>query len=174
MAQALLIPWRKKRNCKKNAFNQATETKTKVGWSNMTTEQMTILLVDDEERLLETTKKLFEKMNIRVFTAQSGKQALGTVEKNGVDVVFLDVKMPGFDGMKTLREIKRISPLAEVIILTGHATMEDAVEGLKLGAMDFLIKPLSMKELLEKAEEAFEKVKRHNVLLKSMKKKEKS
>jgi len=136
----------------------------------MTTEMMTILLVDDEERLLETTKKLFEKMNIQVFTAQSGQQALNMVETHGVDVIFLDVKMPGFDGMQTLREIKRINPLAEVIILTGHATMEDAVEGLKLGAMDFLIKPLSMKEMLKKAEEAFEKVKRHSVLLQSMKK----
>lgn len=135
----------------------------------MTTEMMTILLVDDEERLLETTKKLFEKMNIKVFTAQNGKDALNVVETMQVDVIFLDVKMPGFDGMRTLKEIKRNSPLTEVIILTGHATMEDAVEGLKLGAMDFLIKPLSMKEMLKKAEEAFEKVKRHNVLLESMK-----
>lgn len=135
----------------------------------MTTEMMTILLVDDEERLLETTKKLFEKMNIKVFTAQNGKDALNVVETMQVDVIFLDVKMPGFDGMRTLKEIKRSSPLTEVIILTGHATMEDAVEGLKLGAMDFLIKPLSMKEMLKKAEEAFEKVKRHNVLLESMK-----
>lgn len=134
----------------------------------MTTEQMTILLVDDEERLLETTKKLFEKMNIRVHTAPGGKQALEIVENNWVDVIFLDVKMPGVDGMTTLREIKRLNPLAEVIILTGHATMEGAVEGLSLGAMDFLVKPLSMKEMLGKAEEAFAKVRRHSDLLRSV------
>ena len=134
----------------------------------MTTEQMTILLVDDEERLLETTKKLFEKMNIRVYTAPGGKQALEIVENNWVDVIFLDVKMPGVDGMTTLREIKRLNPLAEVIILTGHATMEGAVQGLSLGAMDFLVKPLSMKEMLGKAEEAFAKVRRHSDLLRSV------
>lgn len=134
----------------------------------MTTEQMTILLVDDEKRLLETTKKLFEKMNIRVFTAPGGKEALDIVRDSWVDVIFLDVKMPGIDGMTTLREIKRLNPLAEVIILTGHATMEGAVEGLSLGAMDFLVKPLSMKEMLKKAEEAFEKVRRHSDLLKTV------
>ncbi len=135
----------------------------------MTRETMTILLVDDEKRLLETTKKIFEKMGINVVTAKNGKEALEIVSTRPIDVIFLDVKMPGFDGMKALREIKRTNPLTEVIILTGHASMEDAVEGLKQGAMDFLIKPLSIKELLKKAEEAFEKVKRHNSLLKSVK-----
>lgn len=138
----------------------------------MTRETMTILLVDDEERLLDTTQKLFEKMNIRVFTAQSGEKALSIVCKNEVDVIFLDIKMPGLDGMQTLKEIKKINPLTEVVILTGHATMEDAVDGLKLGAMDFLIKPLNMKDMLKKAEEAFEKVRRHSVLFESIKKSE--
>jgi len=123
-----------------------------------TMEQLKILLVDDEERLLSTTKKLFEKMGIYALTASSGKDALSVLEEQAVDVVFLDIKMPGMDGMETLQRIKKNYPLMEVIILTGHATMETAVECLKLGALDYLIKPVSMKDFLGKAEEAFEKV----------------
>ena len=121
-------------------------------------EKMKILLVDDEERLLSTTKKLFEKIGIEALTATSGREALNILSDSAVDVIFLDIKMPGMDGMETLQRIKKDHPLAEVIILTGHATMETAVEGLKLGALDYLIKPVSMKDFLGKAEEAFEKV----------------
>jgi len=121
-------------------------------------EQMTILLVDDEERLLSTTKKLFDKIGIEALTANSGREALEVLQSREVDVIFLDIKMPGMDGIETLQRIKKRHPLTEVIILTGHATMETAVEGLKLGAQDYLIKPVSMKNFLKKAEEAFEKV----------------
>ena len=122
--------------------------------------QMKILLVDDEERLLSTTQKLFEKIGIGALTASSGRDALDTLESSEVDVVFLDIKMPGMDGIETLQRIKKSHPLTEVVILTGHATMETAVEGLKLGALDYLIKPVSMKDFLRKAEEGFEKVTR--------------
>lgn len=121
-------------------------------------EQLKILLVDDEERLLSTTKKLFEKIGIKALTATSGQEALKILETQDVNVIFLDIKMPGMDGMETLQRIKKNYPLIEVIILTGHATMETAVEGLKLGARDYLIKPVSMKDFLSKAEEAFETV----------------
>jgi DNA-binding NtrC family response regulator len=121
-------------------------------------EHLKILLVDDEERLLSTTKKLFEKIGIQALTATSGKEALEVLETCEVHVIFLDLKMPGMDGMETLQRIKKDHPLSEVIILTGHATMETAVEGLKLGALDYLIKPVSMKDFLGKAEAAFEKV----------------
>lgn len=121
-------------------------------------EKMKILLVDDEERLLSTTKKLFEKIGIEALTATSGAEALELLKANEAHVIFLDIKMPGMDGMETLQRIKKDHPLSEVIILTGHATMETAVEGLKLGALDYLIKPVSMKDFLGKAEEAFEKV----------------
>jgi len=124
-------------------------------------EQMKIMLVDDEERLLSTTKKLFEKIGIDVLTSTSGKEALELLKTEEVHVIFLDIKMPGMDGMETLQCIKKDHPLIEVIILTGHATTESAVEGLKLGALDFLIKPVSMKDFLRKAEEAFEKVTLH-------------
>jgi DNA-binding NtrC family response regulator len=123
-------------------------------------EEMRIMLVDDEERFLSTTKKLLSKKGIDLLTALSGGEALEMLNSHRVHVVILDVKMPGMDGMATLREIKRQHPLTEVIMLTGHATVESAVEGLKSGATDYLMKPADIEELLEKAEEAFEKRKR--------------
>ncbi len=123
-------------------------------------EKMTIMLVDDEERFLSTTKKLLSRKGIDLLTALSGAEALERLGFHDIHVVILDVKMPGMDGMTTLREIKRQYPLTEVIMLTGHATVESAVEGLKSGATDYLMKPADIEELLEKAEEAFEKRKR--------------
>ncbi|WP_027720150.1 response regulator [Maridesulfovibrio zosterae] len=124
-------------------------------------EQMKIMLVDDEESLLSTTKELFEKMGFYVFTSTSGKNALEQLRTEKIDVIILDIKMPGTDGMDILQRIKKDYPLTEVIILTGHGTMKSAIEGLKRGAMDFLVKPASMKDILSKVEEAIEKIKRH-------------
>jgi len=121
---------------------------------------MQMMLVDDEERFLSTTKKLLARKGYDVVTAASGLEALQILASQTVHVVILDVKMPGMDGMETLQEIKRRFPLVEVIMLTGHATVESAVEGLKSGATDYLVKPTDVDELLEKAVEAFEKRKR--------------
>ena len=123
-------------------------------------DKMQLMLVDDEERFLSTTKKLLARKGYDVLTAASGLEALEILASQTVHVVILDVKMPGMDGMETLQEIKRRFPLVEVIMLTGHATVESAVEGLKSGATDYLVKPTDMDELLEKAVEAFEKRKR--------------
>ncbi len=123
-------------------------------------DKMQMMLVDDEERFLSTTKKLLARKGYDVLTAASGLEALEILASQTVHVVILDVKMPGMDGMETLHEIKRRFPLVEVIMLTGHATVESAVEGLKSGATDYLVKPTDMDELLEKAIEAFEKRKR--------------
>jgi DNA-binding NtrC family response regulator len=120
-------------------------------------EKMRILLVDDEERFLTTTQKLLTKKGIEVVTAASGAEALDTLNSRNVHVVILDVKMPGIDGNETLKEIKTRFPLVEVIMLTGHATVESAIDGLKSGATDYLMKPTSIDELIEKATEAFEK-----------------
>ncbi|MCF8063030.1 MAG: response regulator [Deltaproteobacteria bacterium] len=121
---------------------------------------MKVMLVDDEERFLSTTRKLLEKKGIPVVTAAGGAEALEMLRVENVHVVILDVKMPGMDGIATLREIKRRFPLIEVIMLTGHGTIESAVEGLKSGATDYLTKPADVDELIEKAEDAFEKRKR--------------
>lgn len=123
-------------------------------------EQMKMMLVDDEERFLATTQKLLSKKGYDVLTAASGLEALEILEKKIIHVVILDVKMPGMDGIQTLKEIKSRFPLVEVIMLTGHATVESAVDGLKSGATDYLMKPTGLDELIQKAEEAFEKWKR--------------
>ena len=120
-------------------------------------ETMKLMLVDDEERFLATTQKLLLKKGLEVMTATSGPEALDLLRNHIIHVVILDVKMPGMDGIETLKEIKRAHPLVEVIMLTGHATVESAIEGLKSGAMDYLIKPADIGEILSKAGEAFEK-----------------
>jgi DNA-binding NtrC family response regulator len=120
-------------------------------------DKMKMMLVDDEERFLETTKKLLERKGYQVATALSGSEALDKLQKENIQVVILDVKMPGMDGMTTLKAIKNRHPLVEVIMLTGHATVESAVEGLKSGAADYLIKPTDIEDLIRKAEDAYAK-----------------
>ena len=120
-------------------------------------EAMKIMLVDDEERFLSTTKKLLTKKGIDVVTATSGAEALEILQHKYIHVVILDVKMPGMDGNETLQEIKKQFPLVEVIMLTGHATVESAIDSLKSGATDYLMKPTEIDELIAKAREAFRK-----------------
>lgn len=117
--------------------------------------KMRIMLVDDEERFLQTTQKLLAKNGIEAVTASSGGECLEKLEQELVHVVILDVKMPGMGGVETLKKIKQRHPRIEVIMLTGHATADSAVEGLKSGATDYLQKPTSIEDLIAKAEEAF-------------------
>ena len=116
-----------------------------------------LLLVDDEERFLHTTKILLEKRGIITFTATNGMDALKIMEGHRIDVVILDVKMPGIDGVEVLRKTKQKHPLVEVIMLTGHATVESAVEGLKMGAFDYVKKPCDIVDLIAKVNEAYDK-----------------
>jgi len=118
-------------------------------------EEMKMMLVDDEERFLATTKKLLSKKGIEAETALSGAEALEKLSSQTIHVVILDVKMPGMDGVETLKEIKKRFPMVEVIMLTGHATVESAVDGLKTGAVDYLMKPTDIDALIAKAQEAF-------------------
>jgi DNA-binding response OmpR family regulator len=118
---------------------------------------MQLLLVDDEERFLSTISKLLKKQGVSLLTATNGYDALDILNEHRIDAVILDVKMPGLDGVEVLRKIKHKYPLVEVIMLTGHASVESAVEGLKLGAFDYLIKPCDISVLLEKANEAYMK-----------------
>jgi DNA-binding NtrC family response regulator len=118
-------------------------------------ENLNMMLVDDEERFLSTTKKLLSRKGLDVLIAASGAEALEKLRSNDIHVVILYVKMPGMDGIETLKAIKRSYPLVEVIMLTGHATVESAVEGLKSGATDYLMKPTDVQDLIMKAEEAF-------------------
>ncbi|MBW2604894.1 MAG: response regulator [Deltaproteobacteria bacterium] len=120
--------------------------------------KMKMMLVDDEERFLQTTSKLLAKKGYSVVTASSGTEALEKLISQNIHVVILDVKMPGMDGNATLKEIKRLYPMVEVIMLTGHATVESAIDGLKSGAIDYLMKPAYIEEIIEKAEAAFAKI----------------
>ncbi len=122
-----------------------------------------LLLVDDETAFLDTMKKRLSKRDFNVKTADSGMAALDILRENGhqTEVVILDVKMPGMDGIETLSEIKRKYPLVEVIMLTGHATVASAIEGMKHGAYDYLMKPCEIDNLVEKVMEASAKKRRH-------------
>ncbi len=121
-----------------------------------------VMLVDDEKQFIDTMTKRLNKRNIKVLSCLSGEEALQELDKHrNVDVVILDVKMPGMDGIETLQEIKKKYPLIEVVMLTGHATVESAVEGMKLGAFDYLMKPCEIEELLEKVKQAAEKKQAH-------------
>ena len=114
----------------------------------------TIMLVDDEKDFVEILSLRLTENGENVISAYNGSECLKALEKNGIDVIILDVKMPGMDGIETLKEIKKNHPLVEVIMLTGHGTIQAAVEGMKLGAFDFLLKPADFDELTRKLNNA--------------------
>lgn len=122
-------------------------------------DEFSVLLVDDERDFLETLLKRLQKRRIKVTGANSGEEALKIIKTTQPDVVVLDVRMPGMNGIQTLKEIKKIKPLVEVIMLTGHANLEIAVEGMEAGAFDYLMKPTDIDELLYKFEDALKRKK---------------
>ena len=132
-----------------------------------------VMVVDDEEDFLETLVNRLKKRNIEAVGHLSGEKALEAMKGRLFDVVILDIKMPGgMDGIEVLREMKRVQPLAEVILLTGHASVETSIEGMKLGAFDYLLKPVKLEELLVKVGQAFEKKDAHEQKIRSAKIKE--
>ena len=116
-----------------------------------------VLLVDDEEEFVATLAKRMKARGIRVETAESGETAVEKVRHGEFDVIVLDLAMPGMDGMETFEEISKINPDLQVIFLTGHGTIPTAFHAMKMGAAEFLEKPASFQELLEKVREASEK-----------------
>ncbi len=118
---------------------------------------MRLLLVDDEARFVDTLSKRLAARGFEVGKAFSGQEALDSLAASPYDVVLLDVRMPGMDGLDTLRAIRKAHPLVQVILLSGHASINAAVEGMRLGASDYLLKPTDLEDLLAKAEAAFEK-----------------
>jgi len=114
-----------------------------------------VLLVDDEQGFVETMIKRLNKRDLDIVPAYNGQEALDRLEKDSqIEVVILDIKMPVMDGMEALAKIKAKHPLVEVIMLTGHATVESGIEGMKMGAFDYLMKPCDTDELVVKVEEA--------------------
>jgi DNA-binding NtrC family response regulator len=124
--------------------------------------QANILLVDDEVPFVETMTKRLNKRGFDILSAHTGQDALDQLSRHRcIEVVILDVKMPGMDGVQTLEEIKRRFPITEVIMLTGHATVESAIEGMKLGAFDYLMKPCDMEQLVSKVQAAVQRRRSH-------------
>jgi DNA-binding NtrC family response regulator len=116
-----------------------------------------VMIVDDEVDFLETIIKRLKARKIEVTGGESGYKALELLAGQDYDVIVLDVKMPGMDGIETLREIKKRKPLTEVIMLTGHASVESGIQGMQLGAFDYVMKPVALDELLEKMRQAYER-----------------
>jgi DNA-binding NtrC family response regulator len=114
-----------------------------------------VLLVDDEKDFIESLLQRLELRGFDVKIALNGDDALDLIKENDLDVVVLDVLMPEKDGIEILGEIKKIKPLLQVIMLTGHATVETAIEGMKLGAYDYLIKPTETEALVDKISNAY-------------------
>ena len=140
-----------------NVVNPSTKKGKKVETDKDQEDRMKsikILLVDDEQ---EFTSTLAERLEIRgheTVMADNGESGLGLVESQDFDVVILDLMMPGIGGLDTLRHIKKVKPDLPVILLTGHGSAKEGMEGMHLGAFDYLMKPLDINELLEKLAEA--------------------
>ncbi|MDD2603696.1 MAG: response regulator [Desulfobacterales bacterium] len=120
--------------------------------------QPTILVVDDEIDFLETIVNRLRKRGMAAEGVDNGREAIRRIVETPFDVVLLDIKMPGgMDGIEVLRQIKEQRPETEVILLTGHASVETSLEGMELGAFDYLLKPMRFEELLKKIAVALEK-----------------
>jgi two-component system, NtrC family, response regulator HydG len=130
-------------------------------------QKIRVLLVDDEKQFVTNMARILKVRGFDVTTAFDGYQAVDAIKYGGgFDVVVLDVKMPGLDGVATLGEIKKWAPDTEVIMLTGHATLESGTQAMRKGAYDYLMKPCDIEDLVEKIKEAHEaeEIKRHPVL----------
>ena len=121
-----------------------------------------VMLVDDEKPFVDTMIKRLNKRDVDIVPAYNGQEALEKLAQDGaIEVVILDIKMPLMDGMEALGKIKSKHPLVEVIMLTGHATVETGIEGMRMGAFDYLMKPCNADELVEKVQEAAARKRRH-------------
>lgn len=116
-----------------------------------------LLLVDDEPDFKDIIRKRLTRMGIQLSLADCCSAALEALETGPIDVIIMDVSMPGVDGIQCLKKVKERWPLVEVIILTGHASVKTGIEGMQGGAFDYCLKPIDVLELLEKVELAAQK-----------------
>jgi DNA-binding NtrC family response regulator len=120
-------------------------------------ERFKVLVVDDEEDFRETIVNRLLDRNLDVTGVESGAKALQVIDNEDFDVVVMDVRMPGMDGIEALKELKKKKPLIEVILLTGYASVESGIQGMQLGAFDYVMKPVPLDELLDKMRQAYER-----------------
>lgn len=119
--------------------------------------ELRVLIVDDEDDFRETIVKRLINRKMYAEGAENGFKALEILDQKDFDVVVLDIKMPGIDGIETLKRIKAKKPEVEVIMLTGHVSVEFGITGMRLGAFDYVMKPAPMPELLDKIRQAYDK-----------------
>ncbi len=120
-------------------------------------DKINLLIVDDEEDFLHSITKSLEVRGFNVTAVNRGEKAIAAAKNNPVDIALVDLKMPGIDGEETLKALKKEHEWMEVVILTGHGTIDSAVECTKIGAFSFLQKPCELNELLETLKNAFKK-----------------
>ena len=113
-----------------------------------------VLLVDDEEKFLEVLSERLKLRGVEVDSVTSGEEAIDKVGEHNFDAIVLDLAMPGIDGIETLRKLREKNPQVQIIMLTGHASVQSSIEAMKLGAEDYLEKPVDLNVLLEKIGEA--------------------
>ena len=121
----------------------------------MENQKIKILLIDDEEEFISTLAERLELRGYQCRTAGDGESGIQMIENERFDIAILDLMMPGLNGLDTLRQIKTTNKELPVILLTGHGSTKDGMEGMRLGAFDFLIKPLDIYVLIEKIKSAF-------------------
>jgi DNA-binding NtrC family response regulator len=113
-----------------------------------------VLVVDDEADFTALFAKRFSKRGMEVATASGGMEGLAWLAEHEVDVVVLDVMMPGMDGIETLKELKKRHPDVEVVMLTGHGSVDSGLKGLSLGAFDYVMKPFEIEDMMERISKA--------------------
>lgn len=122
-------------------------------------EKLRVLLVDDEEDFVSTLSERLQLRNITTLVATDGEEALQIIDTDKPPVVVLDVLMPGMGGLDVLRQIKKSYPHIQVIILTGRGSTKEGIKGMRLGAFDYLMKPVKIEMLMQKMNEAFQAAK---------------
>lgn len=113
-----------------------------------------VLLVDDEPDFIKFLSARMKARGVDVETAQNGEEALSKVKAKNYDVIFLDLAMPGLDGIQTLKQLREVNSEVQIIMLSGHGNVRKTVEALKLGAVDFLEKPADIEDIMSKIIEA--------------------
>ncbi|XPV75899.1 MAG: response regulator [Desulfovibrio sp.] len=117
--------------------------------------EIRLLIVDDETDYTSPLSKRLTRRGLRVVTASSGFEALQTLKSTEIDIILLDIKMADMDGVKTLGEIKRLYPHIEVVMLTAHANTDTVISSIAMGAFDYLMKPVSVDDLVQKIGDAY-------------------